>query len=55
MYRFYHPEYDSGIMWNDNDIAIEWNFEKYDLKEEDIILSEKDKKHQSFKEYLKNL
>ena len=49
----YHPEYDSGIMWNDKDIAIDWNFEKYGLKEEDIVLSEKDKKHQSFKEYTK--
>ena len=48
---FYAPQYDSGIMWNDKDININWNFEKYGLKEEDIVLSEKDKKHQSFKEY----
>lgn len=48
---FYHPEYDSGIMWNDKDINIDWNFEKYNLKEKDIVLSEKDKKHQSLKEY----
>ncbi len=47
----YAPQYDSGIMWNDKDININWNFEKYGLKEEDIVLSEKDKKHQSFKEY----
>ena len=49
--EFYVPQYDSGIMWNDKDININWNFEKYGLKEEDIVLSEKDKKHQSFKEY----
>lgn len=48
---FYHPEYDSGIMWNDKDINIDWNFEKYNLKEKDIVLSEKDKKHQSLKDY----
>lgn len=48
---FYHPEYDSGIIWNDKDINIDWNFEKYNLKEKDIVLSEKDKKHQSLKEY----
>lgn len=48
---FYHPEYDSGIMWNDKDINIDWNFEKYNLQEKDIVLSEKDKKHQSLKEY----
>ena len=47
----YAPQYDSGIIWNDKDININWNFEKYGLKEEDIVLSEKDKKHQSFKEY----
>ncbi len=52
---FYHPEYDSGIMWNDKDINIEWDFEKYNLKEEDLILSEKDTKHQSFKEYVNKL
>lgn len=48
---FYAPQYDSGIIWNDEDININWNFEKYSLKKEDIILSEKDIKHQSFKEY----
>ncbi len=52
---FYHPEYDSGIMWNDKDINIEWNLEKYNLKEEDLILSEKDTKHQTFKEYVEKL
>ena len=47
----YTPQYDSGIMWNDKDIDINWSFQKYGLKEDDIVLSEKDKKHQSFKEY----
>ena len=49
----YMPQYDSGIMWNDKEININWNFEKYGLKEEGIVLSEKDKKHQTFKEYIK--
>ncbi|MDU1910879.1 dTDP-4-dehydrorhamnose reductase [Fusobacterium sp.] len=49
--EFYISQYDSGIIWNDRDIAIDWNFEEYGLKEEEIILSEKDTKHQSFKEY----
>lgn len=49
---FYYPEYDSGIIWNDIDLNIDWNFEKYNLNKKDIILSEKDKKHQSFKEYI---
>ena len=49
----YTPEYEDGIIWNDKDIDINWNFEKYGLKKEDIVLSEKDKKYQTFKEYIK--
>lgn len=49
---YYYPEYESGIIWNDKDLNIDWEFEKYNLKVEDIILSEKDKKHQYFREYV---
>jgi len=49
--NYYSPEYESGIIWNDEDINIEWPFEKYGIKKEDLILSEKDKKLQRFKEY----
>lgn len=52
---FYHPEYDSGIIWNDQDINIEWNFEKYMLRQDDIILSEKDRKQQTLAEYKSKL
>lgn len=52
---FYHPEYDSGVMWNDKDINIDWQLDKYSLNEENIILSDKDKKHQSLKEYKNKL
>ena len=43
---FYAPEYDGGVMWDDKDINIEWPMEGI----ENIILSEKDKEHPSFKE-----
>jgi len=36
---YYTPEYDSGVLWNDEDIAIEWPLEGI----EEILLSEKDK------------
>lgn len=36
---FYHPEFDSGILWNDKDIGIEWPLEGI----EEVLLSEKDK------------
>lgn len=40
----YHPEDEGGILWNDPDIGIEWP------NAEDVVLSEKDKKHPSLKE-----
>lgn len=48
----YAPKYDRGIMYNDKDLNIDWKFDEFGIK--DIILSEKDKKHQSFNEYTKS-
>ncbi|MGL4903787.1 MAG: dTDP-4-dehydrorhamnose 3,5-epimerase, partial [Cetobacterium sp.] len=39
---YYAPEFDSGVLWNDSDIGIDWNFEKYELSTEEILLSDKD-------------
>ena len=46
----FHSEYDDGIRWNDPDIAVEWPLDQV----EQIILSEKDKNLQSFKEFKLN-
>lgn len=43
---FYHPEAEGAIMWNDPDIAINWP-----IPAEEVILSEKDKKHPLFKAF----
>lgn len=43
---FYSPEYDGGVMWNDPDINIKWPLEGI----ENIVLSEKDKKHPNLKD-----
>lgn len=43
---FYAAEYDSGVMWNDPDIDIKWPLDRI----QNIVLSEKDKKHPSLKE-----
>ncbi|MEG0237811.1 dTDP-4-dehydrorhamnose 3,5-epimerase [Cetobacterium sp.] len=51
---YYAPEFDSGVLWNDSDIGIEWNFEKYNLSAEEILLSEKDKKQQTLKEFVES-
>ena len=40
----YHPEADSGIMWNDKDINIDWEIDF------EPILSEKDTKHKTLSE-----
>ncbi len=45
----YHPEDEGGILWNDKDIAIDWP------KVPEIILSDKDKVHPGFREYVRNM
>ena len=44
-------EYDSGIYWNDPDIGIEWGLERIGGIDS-VILSEKDKKLQSFSVFI---
>jgi dTDP-4-dehydrorhamnose 3,5-epimerase len=45
--NLYHPEFDSGILWNDKVIDIVWPTDGLD----EIILSDKDKKQQTFAEF----
>ena len=49
---FYAPAFDSGVLWNDKDLNIDWELEKYDLKVKDLIISEKDKNQSTLKEFL---
>jgi dTDP-4-dehydrorhamnose 3,5-epimerase len=44
---FYHPEFEGSIAWNDPEIGIKWPLDGI----EEVMLSEKDKKAQSFKEF----
>ena len=53
--NFYNPKSEVGIIWNDIDLNIDWNLDKYNIKEDELIISEKDKKNISFKEYKKIL
>ncbi len=47
---FYYPEFDSGIIFSDPDINIQWPFEEYGITKEDLIMSEKDKNLPRFKD-----
>ena len=51
--NFYAPQAEDGLVWNDDDLKIEWNFKKYKINEKELIISEKDKKNKSFLEYKK--
>ncbi|MGL5965436.1 MAG: dTDP-4-dehydrorhamnose 3,5-epimerase [Fusobacteriaceae bacterium] len=52
---YYAPEFDSGILWNDSELGIDWNFQKYGLLDDEILLSEKDKNLETLAQYvLKN-
>ena len=51
--NFYNLQNEAGIIWNDRDLNIDWNFKKYNIDENELIISEKDKKNISFKEYKK--
>ena len=50
----YAPEYDSGILWNDSDVNIDWKFAEYGLTEADLDFSEKDKKQQTFRRFVES-
>ena len=45
----FYGEYDSGIMWNDEDLNIKWPLDKVDNS---VIISEKDKNLRKFGQYV---
>ena len=46
--NYYHPDDEGGIRWDDAAIGINWPL----IPGTEVLLSEKDKKHPSFEEYL---
>ena len=48
---FWHPNDEGGLMWNDIDLGISWPLDEVG----EILLSDKDKNHPSFKNYCKKL
>ncbi len=47
----FYAEFDDGIMWNDPDIGVEWGLHRIGGAN-NLILADKDKKLQSFKEFM---
>jgi dTDP-4-dehydrorhamnose 3,5-epimerase len=52
--NYYAPEFDSGIIWNDEDLNINYEFEKYGITLDEVLLSEKDQKLQTFKKFVES-
>ncbi len=48
--NFYNKESQVGIKWNDPDINVDWQLNKYGINEDELIISEKDRKNSLFKE-----
>jgi dTDP-4-dehydrorhamnose 3,5-epimerase len=44
----YSPEYDSGLLWNDETINIDWRLEEFGIKKEELTISDKDQKQAKF-------
>lgn len=42
----YNPKYESGIIWNDQDLSVDWK-----LKGSDVMLSEKDRELVPYKDF----
>lgn len=47
----FYGEFDDGIMWNDPDIAVDRQLERIG-GEQNLIIADKDKNLQSFKEFI---
>ena len=47
----YNPTAEGGLIWNDKDVAIDWPM--LDMKEEDLLTSEKDSKWPTLEELRK--
>ncbi|MCB2296001.1 dTDP-4-dehydrorhamnose 3,5-epimerase [Clostridium algoriphilum] len=43
---YYNPEYESGILWTDNDISVNWPMDQID----EVFLSDKDKNQKTLRE-----
>jgi len=50
---YFYPEYDRGIIWDDENLKIDWGLNKYNINKP--ILSKRDLKLPSFEQYIKEI
>lgn len=50
---YYHPEYEAGIRYDDPELGITWPLAEYGIRPETLLLSKKDGKLPTLREYLK--
>jgi len=48
----YHPEHDSGIRWDDDTLAIDWQLEAHGVRSP--LISDKDRNLMTFQDFLKS-
>ncbi len=46
--NYYDAQSDSGMMWNDQVLGIDWQFERYGIDQKYLLISDKDKKQPGF-------
>ncbi len=49
---YYDPGFEFGIIWNDDQLAIDWNRYIQEYQIDAIEISEKDKKNMNYNTYL---
>lgn len=52
--EYYMPQFDSGILWNDNQVDIDWKLSEFGITESELTLSEKDKKQQTLTQFIES-
>lgn len=50
--EYYMPQFDSGILWNDSEVGIDWKLPEFKITESELILSKKDKNQQRLIQFI---